>query len=127
MTFTRPWTVFCTAVAAAAPVGLLVAQATRTPLPTPEPNAASTEWPTYGHDAGGMRYSPLTTITPANVSQLVVAWSYHLKPEGDAGPAGRGGSGLKASEATPLVIDGTMFIASPYGRVVALNATTGKE
>jgi len=93
MTFTRPWTVFCTAVAAAAPVGLLVAQATRTPLPTPEQYAASTEWPTYGHDAGGMRYSPLTTITPANVSQLVVAWSYHLKPEGDAGPAGRGAAG----------------------------------
>jgi|SRR5437016_14632826 len=30
----------------------------------------STEWPTYGHDSGGMRFSPLKQITPANVSRL---------------------------------------------------------
>ena len=42
--------------------------------------AQSREWPTYGHDPGGMRFSPLTQITPANVSQLEVAWVYHMKP-----------------------------------------------
>jgi quinoprotein glucose dehydrogenase len=31
------------------------------------------EWPTYGHDPGGMRFSPLKQITPANVDQLKVA------------------------------------------------------
>src|SRR5258706_1259392 len=47
----------------------------------------SKEWPTYGHDPGGMRYSPLTQITPANVSQLKVAWVYHMRPAGAVAPA----------------------------------------
>ena len=47
----------------------------------------SKEWPTYGHDPGGMRFSPLTQITPANVDRLKVAWVYHMKPAGAAGPA----------------------------------------
>ena len=48
----------------------------------PKPGAAggSTEWPTYGHDPGGKRFSPLTQMTPANVGQLEVAWVYHMRP-----------------------------------------------
>jgi quinoprotein glucose dehydrogenase len=114
---------------------------------------ASKEWPTYGHDPGAMRFSPLTQITPANVSQLKVAWVYHMKPAAPVAPAapggraegntpagevpapavqgrggrGRGGSGFSSSEVTPLVINGTMYIATPYFRVVALDSTTGKE
>src|SRR5687768_16318667 len=38
----------------------------------------ATDWPHVGHDAGGMKYSPLTQITPANVSRLTKAWSYAL-------------------------------------------------
>src|SRR5688572_27092398 len=52
--------------------------------------AGSSEWPTYGHDPGGMRFSPLTQITPANVGQLNVAWVYHMKPQAAAVPAGAG-------------------------------------
>src|SRR5579863_7757575 len=74
----------------------------------------ASEWPTYGHDAGGMRFSPLKQITPANVAKLAPAWTYHLKPEGSPG-------GLRASEATPLVIDGVMYVTSPYGQVAALD------
>src|SRR3954453_20460733 len=59
----------------------------------------SKEWPTYGHDPGAMRFSPLTQLTPANVNQLKVAWVYHMRPPGEpaappaiaAPPAGRGG------------------------------------
>jgi len=40
------------------------------------------EWQTYGHDPGGMRFSPLTQISPQNVAQLKVAWSYHMRPPG---------------------------------------------
>ncbi len=119
------------------------AQSNRDPAAAP-----STEWPTYGHDAGGMRFSPLTQLTPTNVEHLKVAWVYHMKPPrppaaegrgpvagvGDApdavppaGSRGRGGSGFSPSESTPLVIDGTMYMATPYGRVVALEPTTGKE
>src|SRR5437868_2094175 len=88
---------------------LVYAQAKPSPSagPTPDKYAASTEWPTYGHDAGGMRFSPLKEVTPANVNTLEVAWTYHLKP-GDfvAPPAGGrgggrgGGNGLRGSEAT---------------------------
>jgi quinoprotein glucose dehydrogenase len=113
-----------------------------------QPPDLSKEWPTYGHDPGGMRFSPLTQITPANVSQLKVAWVYHMRPPGALAPAGRGaagpegeapppaqggrgrgrgGSGFRASEVTPLVIAGTMYLSTPYSRVVALEPTTGKE
>jgi quinoprotein glucose dehydrogenase len=100
---------------------------------------ASNEWPTYGHDPGGQRFSPLTQITPANVDRLQVAWVYHMRPappadsESASAPAGqgrgggRGGSGFASSETTPLVVDGLMYITTPYGRVVALDSTTGKE
>jgi quinoprotein glucose dehydrogenase len=136
----------------------------RTPL-TPDKYAASTDWPTYGHDSGGMRFSPATQITPLNVADLEVAWVYHLKPEGYVAPAagrggpggagrggppdaaaagrgagaadvgarpggpggGRGNTGFRAAEVTPLVVNGLMYISSPYGRVVALDAATGKE
>ena len=80
--------------------------------------AASTEWATYGHDPGGMRFSPATQITPANVSELKVAWIYHMRPEG---------SGLSGSEVTPIIADGVMYLSTPYNRVVALDPTTGKE
>lgn len=46
------------------------------------------EWRTYGHDPGGMRFSPLTEITPENVSKLKVAWVYHLSVSGAAGASG---------------------------------------
>ena len=53
----------------------------------------SKEWPTYGHDAGGMRFSPLTEIKPANVDRLKVAWVYHMRPEGYVAPMRGGGGG----------------------------------
>src|SRR5579864_6564576 len=87
------------------------------------------EWPTYGHDSGGMRYSPLTQITPANVNQLKIAWVYHMKPPASAAAApaaappadapvagrgrGRGGTGYSETETTPLVVGGMMYISTP--------------
>ena len=91
------------------------------------------DWPTYGHDPGGMRFSPLTQITAANVGRLEVAWTYHMKPAASATPAdgrggrGRGGAGFASSEVTPLVAGGLMYVATPYYRVVALDPVTGKE
>src|SRR5690349_7153831 len=108
---------------------LALAQSNAAPAP------ASKEWPTYGHDAGGMRFSPLTQVTPSNVAQLKVAWVYHMKPATPAvapavappaGGRGRGGSGFSGSEMTPIVANGTMYLSTPYGRVVALEPTTGK-
>jgi len=101
-------------------------------------SASSNEWPTYGHDPGGQRFSPLEQITPSNVDRLQVAWVYHMRPAPAADsssptPAtqgrggGRGGSGFASSETTPIVVDGVMYLTTPYGRVVALDSSTGKE
>src|ERR1043165_2076290 len=81
--------------------------------------APGEDWPNYGNDRGAMRYSPLTEITPANVTSLKVAWTYHMKPA-DA-------TRVATTETTPLVVGNVMYLGSPYGRIVALDATTGKE
>src|ERR1051325_4493190 len=80
----------------------------------------STDWPTTNFDQTANRYSPLDQITAANVRTLQQAWSFHLKPAGFTG-------GLREDEAIPLVIGNTMYLASPYGAVHALDATTGIE
>jgi quinoprotein glucose dehydrogenase len=106
-------------VAAAIGAGGLIVKAGVPQAGAPSPN----EWPTYGHDPGGMRFSPLAEITPANVARLDVAWTYHMKPSSAA--AGR--AGFSSSSVTPLVVGGVMYIATPYFRVVALDSSTGKE
>jgi quinoprotein glucose dehydrogenase len=85
---------------------------------------ASTDWPTYLHDPGGSHYSPLSQINARNVRQLRIAWTYHMRP--NSAPATRSGR-YGISEASPLVIAGTMYLPTPYGRVVALDAQTGRE
>lgn len=81
-----------------------------------------------GHDPGGTRYSPLTQITPANVRNLKIAWVYHMKPASKAGASHTyGRSGFHPSEDQPLVIGQTMYVVTPYSRVVALDAATGQE
>lgn len=82
--------------------------------------AAGTDWPMSGQDLGANRFTSLTQITPANVANLQVAWTYHLKPGGS-------GDRLRMSQDIPLVIGNTMVVVSPYGQAIALDATTGKE
>lgn len=112
----------------------------------------SNEWPTYGHDPGGMRFSPLTQIDRSTIADLSVAWVYHMRPadyvapgsrrgaRGGRGavpqsqaaaegvtPAPRANAGFAEAEVTPLVAGGLMYVSTPYGRVVALDPTSGKE
>jgi quinoprotein glucose dehydrogenase len=82
--------------------------------------AAGTDWSVSGHDAGGQRYSPLTQITKSNVTNLQTAWTYHVTPAGYTGRP-------RLVEAIPVVIGNSMYIASSYGEIIALNATTGAE
>jgi quinoprotein glucose dehydrogenase len=84
---------------------------------------SAVEWPAYGGDAGGSRYSPLTQINKGNVAQLKVAWELHT------GDVSDGSNGLAKSEfeATPIVAGGTMFVTTPFNRVLALDPETGKE
>ena len=76
---------------------------------------SQTDWPAYGHDAGGMRYSPLTQINPKNISKLHRAWTYHT---GDTG---------NQFETTPIVAGNRMYLSTQIGRIVALEPETGME
>ncbi len=91
--------------------------------PSAVPAAAPTDWPAYGHDASGGRFSPLDQITPENVDKLQVAWTYHMNPTPGVQAAGR----LPNSTTTPLMVNNTIYLGTPYGRVVALDATTGAQ
>ena len=74
----------------------------------------ASEWPAYGRDPGGTKYSPLDQINTRNVSALVRVWSYHTGERG-------------TWENTPIVVGGVMYFATQKNRVVALEPETGKE
>lgn len=79
--------------------------------------ARSVDWPVYGGSTDNIHYSTLGQITPANVSQLQVAWTYETHDEFP-------GSEMQAN---PIVIDGVLYATTPKMRVFALDAATGKE
>jgi len=86
-------------------------------------DTAADSWPYYGHDAGGMRYSPLTQINQSNVARLRVAWTFHT------GDVSEGGGRRKRSgfETTPLCVDGTLYLTTAFNRIIALDPKTGKQ
>lgn len=97
------------------------------------------DWPMYTRDLAGTRYSPLNQIDAGNVSKLTQAWSYNLRatappprkedsasdPFAQTGAGAAGGGGVNP-EATPIVVNGLMYV--PAGRrVIALDPETGKQ
>jgi quinoprotein glucose dehydrogenase len=85
--------------------------------------AADAGWPNYGNDPGGTRYSPARQIDRVNVSQLQVAWTYRT----GALPYDEDLDKKAAFEATPILVDGTLYLSTPYDHVIALNASTGAK
>lgn len=83
----------------------------------------SSDWPAYGRDAGGSRFSPLNQINRSNVAQLKTAWTYRTGAE-DVKAAG---SRNAAFESTPILVDGLLYLTTPYSRVIALDPVTGAE
>src|SRR4029077_8191788 len=82
----------------------------------PRPAATpDTDWPMYRRDPAGTGWSPLTQINAGNVASLRSAWSYGLQSDA---PATGGGAGGPNSEATPIVVNGTMYVPAA-NRVVA--------
>ncbi len=80
--------------------------------------AAGREWPAYLGDKAASHYSTLMQITPANVPQLEVAWTWRA---GDARPD------TSQIQCNPLVIDGVLYATSAQMKLVALEARTGRE
>ncbi len=101
----------------------------------PDDRAASwspspSDWPAYGGDDGGTRYSALDQVTRDNVATLQVAWTWNTGDVPVPGPMRPiPGQDVRAGnfEVTPLVIGDTMYLSTPFNRVVALNAATGEE
>lgn len=76
----------------------------------PEPGL---EWPGHGRDWREQRYSPLDQIHRRNLSDLGLAWSHETGT-------------TRGMEATPIVVDGVMYVSTAWSRVLALNAKTGE-
>lgn len=79
-------------------------------------NAATTQnWLAYGLDYASTRFSRLKQIDAANVSRLGLVWSFDL------------GSTHHGVEATPIVVQGVMYVTAPWNIVYALDAQTGEK
>jgi quinoprotein glucose dehydrogenase len=85
--------------------------------------SADQDWPYYGGDPGGMKYSALADINAGNVASLKLAWQWQTGEQ----PLAAYGTSPGMFEATPLVADGVMYLSTPYNRVVALDAASGRE
>jgi len=79
---------------------------------TPGQEAAAQEWRVYGGDVASTHYSRLTGITKDNVSRLEIAWQYDVAEAG-------------GSPFSPIMARGVVFVVTPGGRLVALDAATG--
>jgi PQQ-dependent dehydrogenase (methanol/ethanol family) len=86
-----------------------------TPAQTAWQSPSGKDFPTVGGNLANQRYSSLTRINKANVATLGGAWTIHLED----------GKSPGSMQATPVVVDGVMFIASGAGNIFALDAATG--
>jgi quinoprotein glucose dehydrogenase len=81
------------------------------------------DWPVYGGDQAGTKFSPMADINTGNVARLAPAWEWTTREKALETFGTRPG----AFEVTPLMIDNVLYFSTPYNRVVALNADTGAE
>jgi quinoprotein glucose dehydrogenase len=81
-------------------------------------------WEYWGGDQGGTRFSRLAQITPANVGDLVRAWEFH---SGDLESRPPGAMARTKFEATPLFVEDSLILCSPFNEVIALDPGTGRQ
>ncbi len=77
------------------------------------------DWPVSLGDSGRRHYSTLTQITPANVRELKVAWTFHC---GDASPENR-----SQIQCSPIIVDGVLYGTTPGLKLFAVDGATGRE
>ncbi|MEX2130713.1 MAG: pyrroloquinoline quinone-dependent dehydrogenase [Pseudohongiellaceae bacterium] len=88
------------------------------------------DWPSYGGDNGSGKYSPLDQITAQNVDDLVIAWSWNSVDNETVAAnqaAGNAAGVPSAYKATPIVVDGVMYVSTSFGRIAALEAASGNQ
>ncbi len=93
---------------------LLLLACSYNPFPTnaTQPQEKSVEWNKHGGDDGEQRFSPLQKITPDNIANLGLSWSFDLGVS-------------RGIESTPIVVDGTIYVTATWNIVSALDAKTG--
>jgi quinoprotein glucose dehydrogenase len=85
--------------------------------------AAENDWPVYGGDPAGRRWSELADVTRENVGRLELAWQIRTGDlDADPGPPEH-----MAFQATPITVGDLLVLPTPLGRVIALDAATGTE
>ena len=87
------------------------------------PAQRDVDWPNYGDDAGGKRYSPLTQINRENVAQLKIAWTYRTGAL-EQYPKLKHNA---AFEATPILVNGKLYLSTPFDHVIALDPQSGNK
>ncbi len=93
-------------------------------LATAEADPAENDtWSAYGAVPGGGRYSALNQVNRTTVEDLRPAWSHSTGHAARAAEMGRGAS----YQVTPLFVNDTLYICTPFNRVIALNPETGAE
>src|SRR5215467_11189990 len=80
-----------------------------------------TTWPHYGGDEGGSRYSSAALINRDNVARLQLAWTYRTGDVSD----GLDGRSKSKFEATPILFNGMLYLSTPFGRIIAIDPSTG--
>src|SRR6266545_1562388 len=81
------------------------------------------EWPFYGGDQGGSKFSTLADVNTTNVGRLGAVWEWSPREKALEKFGTRPGS----FQGTPLMIDNVLYLSTSYNRIVALNAETGVE
>ncbi len=79
-----------------------------------EAPALAADWPLHGRTYAEERHTPLDQINRETVARLGLAWSYEF-------------NSMRGVEATPIVVDGVMYVTAPWSKVHALDARTGKR
>ena len=90
--------------------------------------ANAQDWPSYGGDNGSSKYSPLDQISAENVDQLEIVWEWLSLDNATVASNLADGNNRAVPagyKATPLVVDGIMYVSTSFGRVVALDAANG--
>ncbi|ESR22852.1 pyrroloquinoline quinone-dependent dehydrogenase [Lutibaculum baratangense] len=80
-------------------------------------------WATFNGDLMAQKYSPADQITPENVGNLEKVWEYHT------GDVSDGSEDIPTTvwSATPLFVNDTLYIGTPFYRIIALEPATGEE
>jgi quinoprotein glucose dehydrogenase len=116
------WTIPQLAITA---FGLLVFQQAGAAESNTQKNLAG--WPTYGSTPGGTHFSQATQITSENVSSLVEVWRHTTGDVIDSTEVSSKLGSQSSHVSTPILVDDRLYYCSPFNRVFALDATTGKE